>query len=226
MLPSITFKIQVTVISCTTRHSNSYLIGWLRKQVKLIPLIVTMLHHQWMKTIHHFFEDQRHYQCHRQALRRIIHRNLLKEEDRNYTYITSGTPCRGRLRFPKVKTIGWHNDQDRLMNCKGDIYMLNQTNSFRCYLCKSKTKFFYVCCKQPYCLGGNDTKIMNLICNNAEEGSMLNGVRPAATHRINQVAEDNNSTMNLCTVINSCYHIQHKAARQALSRIQENINNE
>ena len=54
---------------------------------------------------------------------------------------------------------------------------------------------------------------------------MLDGERPAATYKINQIADDN-SKSHLCTVINSCYHIQHKSARTPLSRIEENINGE
>jgi hypothetical protein len=145
-------------------------------------------------------------------------------ESRNYVSITGGTPKKGRQRFPKTACPEWKADQHRLSICKGQIFKLADEKHQKCFICNTKTTYVCLGCKRFYCfVKSRDNKIADMIRNENKGVEFLDGVRPPAQLDI----------AGYCSVVNSCYHIQHAKAwrqqeqtmpRRPLASIQEQSN--
>ena len=129
------------------------------------------------------------------------------QENRNYATYTGGTPGKGRAYDPQCKCVSWEQDQRRLKSCKGIVY--KTTTRKKCCICGADTNFACIGCKRWYCMCSRDKKLTDLIANESNKVSFLNGERPPSTLVMNFVNKDG-AQKSLCTAENSCYHIVHR----------------
>ena len=140
-------------------------------------------------------------------------------ETRNYVLTTGGTPGKGRQKFRKNSNNdpGWKADQERFHSCPGHIFKLSNEKKQKCFICNTKTTYVCLGCKRFYCFEkSRDGKLAEMIHGKKKEVEFLNGVRPPAQLDI----------AGYCSVVNSCYHIQHheseKRRRPPLGTLSEN----
>ena len=154
-------------------------------------------------------------------------------EDRAYATACGATPGRGKLKFPRNKTLQWQEDQRRLHNCVGNLFHVGGKKRNPCYLCNTNTSFMCLGCKRFYCCVNRYEKIHRLILKDDAVVGFLNGVCPPAALNIKAISNDGTAS-DFSTVENSCYHICHKKAvslgaaatmaRKPLASIEESRN--